>query len=134
MTWNYSIPILSERDFERLSHLTITNQYQHSDVLERNLNFSRVFPCHMLPKSVVTMNSEVILQDIEARQRFKVTLVYPFNADPEIGRISVDSDFGSRMLGLQLGQTFLAKMEDGTIRKLAVISIPYQPEAAGTLE
>jgi regulator of nucleoside diphosphate kinase len=134
MTWNYSVPIISERDFEGLSLLTVVDPYGRSKTLTKNLVDSRVFPNSRLPPTVVTMNSQVILQDTDTNRRFQIALVYPFNAQPEIGKISIDSDLGSRLLGLQVGQVFLAQAPDGKIKRLAIISIPYQPEAAGTLE
>lgn len=134
MTWTYSTPVLSERDFERLSFLSTTDQAQKNSLIEKSLLYSRIYPSDKIPKTVVTMNSQVILQDMDLQSRSRVTLVYPFNAHTEAGKISVDSDLGSRLLGLQVGQTFLAEGLDGRIRKFAVIAIPYQPEAAGNLE
>lgn len=134
MMWQHPGPILSDRDFERLSYLSHSVPVQRQRMIAKALNVSRIYPSDKVPENLVTMNSEVILQDVDARARFRIKLVYPFNSDPLNGKVSVDSDLGSKMLGTRIGQVFLAEGIDGKLQRLAVIGIPYQPEAAGNYE
>ncbi len=76
-----------------------------------------------VPRSTVTMNSRIVCRDTSGREH-ELSLVYPWDARDH--RVSVMSDHGAILLGASLG----AKLEvDG--RPSTIVSIPYQPEAAG---
>jgi regulator of nucleoside diphosphate kinase len=62
-----------------------------------------------------------------------MALVYPFEADASAGRISVLAPVGTALLGLVVGQTIEWPMPSGQSRRLRVVAVPYQPEAAGDL-
>jgi hypothetical protein len=54
---------------------------------------------------VVTMYSQVLLQDTRSGQRNTLTLCYPADAEPAVGFVSVLSPVGSALLGLRVGST-----------------------------
>lgn len=83
-----------------------------------------------VPADVVTMNSRVILQDVEDGECTEYTLVFPDKADIEQGRLSVVSPIGSAILGYTKGSTVSWKTPGGD-RQIKIADIPYQPEAAG---
>jgi regulator of nucleoside diphosphate kinase len=59
-------------------------------------------------------------------------LVYPEEADAAVGRISVLSPLGWSQLGLRAGEE--AQFEtpgDGGPRRIRVLQVSFQPEAAG---
>lgn len=83
-----------------------------------------------VPPDVITMNSRVILKDVESGEKMEYTLVFPEQANIEEGRLSVVSPIGTAILGYSKGDT-LTWQTPGGPRKLEILDIPYQPEAAG---
>lgn len=61
------------------------------------------------------------------------TLVFPEDADPGKGRISVLAPIGTGMLGCRVGDTFEWDTPSGK-RVIHVKRIIYQPEAAGDFQ
>lgn len=84
-----------------------------------------------IPSDVVTMNSRVRLRD--GRRTWTMTLVFPENADPEEGCISVLAPLGAAILGCRVGQSVRFRVPGGEERSCDILSILYQPEAAGDL-
>ncbi|MFO0836147.1 MAG: nucleoside diphosphate kinase regulator [Phycisphaerales bacterium] len=84
-----------------------------------------------IPPDVVTMNSRVRLR--VGRRTWIMTLVFPENADPEEGCISVLAPLGAAILGCRVGQSVRFRVPGGEERSCDILSILYQPEAAGDL-
>lgn len=84
-----------------------------------------------IPPDVVTMNSRVRLRD--GRRTWIMTLVFPENADPEEGCISVLAPLGAAILGCRVGQSVRFRVPGGEERSCDILNILYQPEAAGDL-
>lgn len=85
-----------------------------------------------VPPDVVTMNSRIRLRD--GRRTWTMTLVFPENADPEDDRISVLAPLGAALLGCRVGQIVSFHVSGGggaTERSCDILSVLYQPEAAG---
>jgi len=61
----------------------------------------------------------------------RVTVVYPQEMSVGQRRISVLSPVGSALLGQRVGQVARVALPDGSTRKLRVLELHYQPEAAG---
>jgi regulator of nucleoside diphosphate kinase len=57
--------------------------------------------------------------------------VYPDDADAANGKVSVLSPLGNALLGLRVGQGSLLRLPYGEARRVKVLGILYQPEAAG---
>ena len=77
------------------------------------------------------MHSQVLLQDTQTSQRHTLTLCYPTDAEPAMGFVSVLSPVGSALLGLRIGDSIQWPIPGGRTISLRVLSIQYQPEAAG---
>jgi regulator of nucleoside diphosphate kinase len=77
------------------------------------------------------MNSEVVYRDLDTGLMHEVTLVYPDLADSGQRRLSVASCVGAALLGMQQGARISFSLPSGTLRRLQVLAIPFQPEAAG---
>jgi len=60
----------------------------------------------------------------------EISLVFPRHADAEQGRISILAPVGTALLGLAVGATIEWPIPDGRTRRLRVLAIEYQPEAA----
>jgi len=123
---------LTDRDMDRLQKM-IAIHGRDPKVLELQdeLNRATVVPEELIPPNVVTMNSRVRFEDIDAGKKMDVTLVYPKDATPGSDRISIMSPEGMAMLGLSVGQTIEWPLPEGKVKRLKVLSVLYQPEASG---
>lgn len=83
-----------------------------------------------VPGDVITMRSRVRLRDVQGKGEQEYTLVYPPEADPQQGAISVLAALGTAMLGYRVGDTFAVYLPKGK-KEFRVEEILYQPEAAG---
>ena len=81
-------------------------------------------------EDIITMNSRAELVDLDTGEQLKVAVVFPRDADIELGLISVLAPLGAAMLGYRTGDEFKWKVPNGC-RRFKVTQILYQPEAAG---
>ncbi len=100
--------------------------------LEQELNLAQVVASEKVPHDVITMNSKVLLKDLETEEEMIYTLVYPADADLTEYKISVLAPVGTAILGFREGEVIEWKVPDGMVH-LKVEKILYQPEAAGDL-
>lgn len=128
--------VITEFDLERLQELIEEMQDQPSrdnrylDELSEELLRAEVVTPQEIPPQVVTMNSRVLLQDLDSKGETEYTLVFPAEANLDQGKISVLAPVGMAMIGYRVGDTITWKVPAGT-RRLKVKKILYQPEAAG---
>ncbi|MCL7454329.1 MAG: nucleoside diphosphate kinase regulator [Anaerolineae bacterium] len=127
---------ITELDFDRLQRLVEEAAYtdlRGRDYLARlqsELKRAQVVPPEAVSDVVITMNSTVVLLDMDTHQEETYTLVFPENADADRGYISVLAPVGMAMMGYQVGDTFEWPVPEG-MRRLLVKEVLYQPEAAG---
>jgi regulator of nucleoside diphosphate kinase len=86
-----------------------------------------------VPATVVTMNSQVELLDLDTKEQRSVTLVFPSMANIEEGRVSVLAPLGTALLGSCEGTPIEWTTPRG-VRRLRVERVLYQPEAAGRFD
>lgn len=86
-----------------------------------------------IPPDVVTMNSTVVLRDVERDQEKTISLVFPADADIGSGAISVLAPIGTAILGFRKGDVVEWPVPAG-MRKFCIEQILYQPEAAGDMD
>jgi len=98
--------------------------------LRRELDRARVVPSREVSARVVTMNSRVVLRDLDSGQEFTCRLSFPDDANVDAGRLSVLAPVGTAILGYREGNVVEWKVPAGT-RRIRIESILYQPEAAG---
>jgi regulator of nucleoside diphosphate kinase len=125
---------VSAQDVERLTRLLDTlSEGQRAAVrgLEVELSRAHVLAPARIPDNVVTMNSRVVYEDVESGAAREAVLVYPDEADAGCDRISVLAPLGSALLGLRVGQAIDWPLGRGQHRRIRVLSLLYQPEAAG---
>lgn len=101
--------------------------------LDLELNRAKIVPSKKIPPNSITMNSMVLLKDMDSGEETTYTLVYPEDADLAKNKISVFSPIGTAILGFQEGDIIEWKIPAGII-KLMVEKILYQPESAGDYE
>jgi regulator of nucleoside diphosphate kinase len=100
------------------------------DTLRAELERADVVEPEAMPAHTVTMNSTVTFKDEGNGEQLTLTLVYPASAGAP-GTVSILAPVGSALLGLAQGQQIDWPMPDGRMRRLKVLDIAYQPEAAG---
>jgi regulator of nucleoside diphosphate kinase len=79
---------------------------------------------------VVTMNSHVVLQDVNTGEEMNYVLVFPKDANIDVGAVSVLAPVGTAILGYSKGDIIEWPVPAG-IRRIRIEKIVYQPEAAG---
>jgi regulator of nucleoside diphosphate kinase len=130
---------ITEVDRQRLIDLIVSAQsgeYRGSIYLEKlrgELDRAQVLPSQEIPGDVITMNSKVVLLDLDSQEEETYTLVYPENANAAEGKISILAPIGTAMLGYQVGDVFEWEVPAGK-RRLRIEKLLYQPEAAGDYE
>jgi len=103
-----------------------------ADALESELSTAEVVPPEKIPADVVTMNSKVRFVDEQTGHQREVTLVYPKEADAAQGKISILAPVGAAIIGLSVGQSVDWPLPGDRIKRLKIVEVLYQPEAAGT--
>jgi regulator of nucleoside diphosphate kinase len=97
--------------------------------LQKKLEEAEVFNSCQIPGNVVTMNSTVLLRDMESGEEVVRTLAFPHGADPARGRVSILTSIGIAMIGNKVGDVLECEAPDGA-KRFRVERILYQPEAA----
>lgn len=131
-------PTITDFDVRRLDALFERIRRQVSppstlSVLERELGRAVVVPPDQVPKSVVTMNSRVIVLDLDTQERRELTLVFPAMANIDAGSVSVLAPLGTALLGSREGSELSWRTPRGE-RHLRVERVLYQPEADGRFD
>jgi regulator of nucleoside diphosphate kinase len=113
--------LITQADFANLSLL------QPDAALQRLLESAQVVPSDAMPPDIVTMNTQVVLRDETGGERRVVRVVFPDDADPEAGRISVLEPLGMQLLGASARHVIECDLA-GRVRRLRVEQVLYQPE------
>lgn len=112
---------VTEADYANLSLLA-------SPALRRRLAHARRVWSDAMPADVVTMNSRVVCTDLSTGERRVLSVVYPDDADPDAGRFSVVTEPGIALLGASPPQLIEWQRADGTLQRMRVEALAYQPE------
>lgn len=122
--------IVTDVDLERL--LPVLNRYDSplTDALELELQRARIVAQAEVPADVVTMNSDVVYEDVATGVQRAIRLVYPKDADVATGRVSILAPMGAALLGVRVGQEIWWRVARG-LKRVRVVELRYQPEAAG---
>ena len=124
--------VLSRFDHKRLDQLLEKlGPRPELDALREELERAEIVEPEAVPNDLVTMNSTVRFTDEETGKESEITLVFPGSAAVDSKRISVFAPLGSALLGLSIGDSIDWPVPNGRARRLRVVGITYQPEAAG---
>ena len=101
--------VLSIPDAERLvlQSRFVRNKFEAeilSDIEARIQRATLLEPA-AVPGDLVTMNSRVVLRDVDTCRQHVFVLAFPSSANSRKGRISVLTPLGSILLGARVGQT-----------------------------
>jgi regulator of nucleoside diphosphate kinase len=128
--------IITDIDHERLEDLlasefaTVIGPFDYLDDLRAELDRAEIVSPQDVPRNVVTMNSTVVLRDMDTKEKETYTLVFPDSADIAHDRLSVLAPVGTAILGQHVGDTIRWRVPQG-LRRLKVEKVVYQPEREG---
>lgn len=133
--------LVLERTLNELDHVRLLNLVRRDRradgrssprlAIEDVLDACIVVPSTRTPPDVVTMYSQVLLQDLASGERSKLTLCYPADAEPADGFVSVLSPVGASLIGLKVGDVARWSTPAGAARAAQIRAILFQPEASG---
>lgn len=112
-------------DLERLSNLAEGARHAHPEIAEylaRELARATIAESDTGPARV-RMGSQVEYRDEDSGQVRAIQLVYPADADPGCGRISVLTPIGAALIGLSEGQSIAWNAHSGAQRTLTVLKV-----------
>ena len=125
---------ITHRDAGRLARI-VEDLLRHGNTVEsgaeslhETLDAARLVASAEIADDVVTMNSEVTIEDPSGARQV-VKLAYPAEANPAEGRISVLSPLGNALLGSRAGRSVSVATPVGN-RTVRIAEIRFQPEAA----
>jgi regulator of nucleoside diphosphate kinase len=107
---------ISDSDMQRLRAVIDVHQSVASDDLDAELHRALVVPQESMPADVVTMDRDVVYEDLDTQTQRRVRLVYPQHSDPKRGWVSVLAPIGSALLGLRVGQSIEWEVPTGRKR------------------
>lgn len=125
---------LTELDHARITRLTRgggPSRTRGDDPLDSALDGASLVPSRSIAPDVVTMCSQVLIRDLETTRQHALTLCYPADAEPELGRVSVLSPVGASLLGLRVGDEATWTTPGGEERRARVEALVFQPESSG---
>ena len=126
--------LMTENDWRRLSSLVTAPLGRWSvkacEALDATLERAEVIPSEAVRPDVVTMNSRVRYA-IDGQEPCVRTLVYPWDADITTEKVSVLAPLGSALLGQRVGSAVEWPRPDGSMMRVRVLDVLYQPEAQG---
>ena len=107
-------------------------EHQRDDLtgLSAELARAKIVDPKEVPPSVVTVNSKVLLQDLDISEDLTYSLVFPNEANIDSGAISILAPVGTALLGYSEGSEVEWDVPSGK-RRLKIKRILYQPEASG---
>lgn len=129
--------IITEADYQQLQSLVERYTYspdrdlEHLNVLADELARATVVKGSEIGGDVVTMNSRVRVRDLNTGREITYQIVFPGNADIAKNRISVLAPVGTGLLGHGAGATVEWLAPSG-LRRMRILAVEYQPEAAHT--
>jgi regulator of nucleoside diphosphate kinase len=128
---------LTHADHLRLARLLLEHgsALQGAETMHDLLDTSDLVPPRAVPPGVVTMGTQVLLQDPAGdAPPYQLTLSYPREAEPGSGFVSVLSPVGSALLGLQAGDIARWRGPAGRSGAARILAVLFQPEASGDYE
>lgn len=127
---------LSVSDYARLQNVAAGAMSSAPDIasfLLRELDRANIVPRDRTP-SAVKMGSLVRYRDDYSGRIRQVRVVYPADADPAAGLISVLTPVGAALIGLSAGQTMGWRDRQGRAKTLTVLEVQHEIAPAGYLD
>lgn len=125
--------ILTRADYRELLPFAAASRMSGdaADTLAEKLEMATIVESSAVPPAVVTMNTEMEVRDESSGHVARLTLVNPRDANIVARRISVLTPVGAALLGLAEGASTSVLVPSGEEKRLTVVRVLMQPEAAG---
>ena len=130
---------INEYDLERLKPLLDVvakgkgRTVQYVLELQKELEQAKVIRAKCIPRDVVTINSRVRITNLDSNEQMIFTIVFPDDAHPTRGRLSILAPICLALLGYRVGDTIEWGIPSGMMR-LKLEELLYQPEADGNYD
>ena len=126
---------VTDIDYDRLLNLIQSFKVENSTsgylkMLWYELKNLKMIQSKKVPPDVVTMNSQVLIQDTKSLEETVVTLVYPADSDSTEKKVSIVTPLGIALFGSKEGDVVEYKGSPGA-GKHKILKIIYQPEKFG---
>ena len=113
------------QDYLQLTRL-VSQQQLHAgaEAMQELLDHSELVSLPEVPATLVTVHTEVLLEELASGRSYQLTLCYPREARPAEGFVSVLSPVGASLLGLHVGAVARWRTPagaEGAARILAVL-------------
>lgn len=129
--------VVTEPDLGQLTALlravtgASSHDHEHLSDLQEELARAVVVDAAEVPESVVTMHSQVTVENIATGETRTYTLVFPHDADITAGKLSVLAPLGTALLGYREGDEVEWKMPGG-VQRLRILKVRHTPAPAAT--
>ncbi len=117
------------RGFLDLATVGGSERYRSLIGLKQKIETAVILASEEMPPDVVTMNSQVRINDITNDGIMVVSLVFPQDADYEQKKVSLLAPLGAALLGRRVSEKFSYDAPGGST-DIVIEEIVYQPEAA----
>jgi regulator of nucleoside diphosphate kinase len=119
--------VISEADEHRLTALATAaaltgDSGSVAQALLAEMERAQVVRDSELPAGTVRMHSTVEFE-IDGKERRRVAIVYPGEANIDAGKVSVLTPIGTALIGLSAGQTMTTRGPDGRTHELRVLTV-----------
>lgn len=117
--------ILLENDVVELRRLLndkASKNLQYLNRLQEEISKAQVVARSELPNTVVTMHSTATVLDLKDNEKDSYTLVYPWEADVDKGKISILAPIGTALIGYREGDEIDWNVPGG-ITRLRILSV-----------
>ncbi|WP_415035808.1 nucleoside diphosphate kinase regulator [Azonexus sp.] len=111
--------IIGKTDYLCLMHLR--PPVELADELER----ANIVSDDSVPDNVASMGSRVAYAEKETCVRREVEIVYPSDANPAQGKVSVFAPVGAALIGLAVGNEIDWEFPGGASRRLVVVEVVH---------
>jgi len=127
---------ITERDMERLQALIDIGGKKDAAYLERleeELDRAKVVDPRDIPDDVVTMNSSILVKDLDTNEEKTFVLVFPGKVNMTENAISILAPVGTALIGYKEGDVIDWEVPAGT-KRIQIIKVIYQPERNGNYD
>lgn len=117
--------------FSRYKHKDQFDLKMTSD-LKSEIRRAKVIDPNHVPSNIVTLNSNIEIEDIDTGDRITFSIVLPEYANLDENKFSILTPIGISVIGYQLGDEIIWEVPKGK-KRFRIIKIVYQPESDGQL-
>lgn len=130
--------IVTINDYERLMAQRYYAFYRtkwpdHLELFFSDLMSAELVDQTQISEDVITMNSQVLLNELKLGRQMRLTLKYPNEANSKKLKPSVFEPVGMAILGRVVGDRVTWKIYGRSV-EFEVLNVTYQPEAVGHFE